>query len=50
MLMNNIKSITKKFEHIKGFKFETMLPGSHNFHAIASWVIPETSAKAQPSP
>lgn len=39
-LMNNIKAITKKYEHIKGFKFEIVMAGSPNFHVSNSWVIP----------
>lgn len=35
-LMNNIKSITKKVEHIKGFKFDIVMAGSPNFHIINS--------------
>ena len=39
-LMNNVKSITKKIEHIKGFKFEIAPALSNNFHLSSSWVIP----------
>lgn len=48
-LMNNIKSITKKVEHIKGFKFDIVMAGSPNFHIINSWSIPG-GAPAAPNP
>lgn len=39
-IMNNIRSITKKVEHIKGFKFEFVFAGSPHFHIVNSWTIP----------
>ena len=35
-LLHNVKSVTKKVEHIKGFKFEISPALSNNFHASAS--------------
>jgi len=42
--MNNIKSITKKVEHIKGFRFELSGALSHNFHISHTWNIPNTGS------
>lgn len=39
-LMNNIKAITKKQEHIKGFKFELSQVVSQNLMIQNQWVIP----------
>jgi mitochondrial import receptor subunit TOM40 len=35
--MNPVKSITKKFEHIKGFRFEVGGAPTQNFHMTHSW-------------
>lgn len=43
-LLNNIRAITKKVEHIKGFKFEVSGALSNNFHLTHSWSIPHGSA------
>ena len=45
-IMNNIKSISKKVEHIKGFKFEIAPALSTNFHLSSSWVSPPSVAAA----
>lgn len=39
-MLNNVRAITKKVEHIKGFKFEVSGALSHNFHLGHSWTIP----------
>lgn len=39
-MLNNIRAITKKVEHIKGFKFEISGALSNNFHLTHSWTIP----------
>lgn len=33
-LMNNIKAITKKIEHIKGFKLDFVMAASPHFHIV----------------
>jgi len=38
-LLNPIKSITKKIEHIKGFRFEVGGSPSPKFHMVHSWNI-----------
>ncbi len=48
-LLNNIKAITKKVEHIKGFKFEISGALSNNFHMAHSWYVPNTSSVLQSS-
>lgn len=39
-LLNNVRAITKKVEHIKGFKFEFAGALSNNFHLTNSWLLP----------
>jgi len=39
-IMNNVKAITSKVEHIKGFKFEFSTPISQRFFLNHSWIIP----------
>lgn len=39
-LLNSVRAITKKVEHIKGFKFEISGGLSNNFHLAHSWFIP----------
>ena len=39
-LLNNVRAITKKLEHIKGFKFEVSGGLSNNLHLTHSWMIP----------
>ena len=46
-LLNNIKAITKKVEHIKGFKFEISGGLSNNFHLSHTWNIPNPGAQPQ---
>lgn len=46
MLLNNIRAITKKTEHIKGFRFEISGAPSNNFHLSHSWNIPYKDGKA----
>lgn len=38
-LMNSVKSISKKYEHIKGFKFEVGMAMSNNFHLTSTWQV-----------
>lgn len=38
-------AITKKHEHVKGFKFEIAMAGSPKFHVTSSWNIPNTGTK-----
>jgi mitochondrial import receptor subunit TOM40 len=40
VMMNSVKAITKKTEHIKGFKFELSGVLSNNFLMGHSWYIP----------
>ncbi|EGR29837.1 hypothetical protein IMG5_147660 [Ichthyophthirius multifiliis] len=46
-LLNNVRAITKKVEHIKGFKFEYASALSQNFHFALIWNIPYSSAGDQ---
>jgi mitochondrial import receptor subunit TOM40 len=47
--MGAIRAITKKQEHIKGFRFEFGLPCSQNFQMIHTWNIPNYEAKPRQS-
>lgn len=40
-LLNNIKAVTKKVEHINGFKFEFSLGLSPTFNVMNTWHIPD---------
>ena len=46
-LMNNIRAITKKVEHIKGFKFDISGALSNNFHVQHTWNIPNPGGQPQ---
>lgn len=46
-LLNNIRAITKKVEHIKGFKFDISGALSNNFHVSHTWNIPNPGAQPQ---
>lgn len=46
-LLNNIRAITKKVEHIKGFKFDLSAPMSNNFHVQHTWNIPNPGGQPQ---
>lgn len=48
-IFNNVKAITSKVEHIKGFKFELTTPISQRFFLNHSWVIPYSGADAPPA-
>lgn len=39
-LLNNVRAVTKKVEHIKGFKFDIAGALSNNFHLTHSWNMP----------
>lgn len=45
-----VRAITKKFEHIKGFKFDFSLPLSPNFSMLHSWTlgVPKPTKKRDP--
>ena len=45
--LNNIKAITKKVEHIKGFKFDISGGLSNNFHLSHTWNIPNPGTQPQ---
>eukprot|EP00331_Platyophrya_macrostoma_P014769 CAMPEP_0176464400 /NCGR_PEP_ID=MMETSP0127-20121128/36499_1 /TAXON_ID=938130 /ORGANISM="Platyophrya macrostoma, Strain WH" /LENGTH=355 /DNA_ID=CAMNT_0017856819 /DNA_START=51 /DNA_END=1118 /DNA_ORIENTATION=+ len=48
--MNGVKSITKKFDHIKGFKFELGVPISHVFHTLHVWnILPPSKSNLGPA-
>jgi mitochondrial import receptor subunit TOM40 len=49
-IFNNIKAITAKVEHIKGFKFEISTPISQRFFINHSWIIPNSSAEGAAAP
>ncbi|CAD8170352.1 unnamed protein product [Paramecium pentaurelia] len=49
-LLNNVRAVTKKVEHIKGFKFEVAGGLSNNFHLAHSWMIPPSSKGKAPNP
>jgi mitochondrial import receptor subunit TOM40 len=36
VLLNNIMAVTKKHEHVKGFKFEISMGASNKFHVTSS--------------
>jgi len=42
-MLNNVRAVTKKVEHIKGFKFEISGALSNNFHLSHIWSIPHGS-------
>lgn len=46
-LLNNVKAITKKVEHIKGFKFDISGALSNNFHLQHTWNIPNPGGQPQ---
>ncbi len=46
--MNPVKVITKKFEQVKGFKFDFSVPMSHKFMMSHSWSITPPSQNQQP--
>jgi mitochondrial import receptor subunit TOM40 len=48
VFMNPVKVITKKFEQVKGFKFEFSVPFSHKFLMSHSWSITPQSQTPQP--
>lgn len=48
-IFNNVKAITSKVEHIKGFKFEFSMPISQRFFLNHSWVIPYSTNEAPPT-
>ena len=48
-LLNNVRAITKKVEHIKGFKFELSAALSNQFHMTHSWTLPNSGEK-KPNP
>lgn len=45
ILLNNIMAVTKKHEHVKGFKFEVSMGLSNKFHVTSSWNIPNSGTK-----
>ncbi|CAD8131760.1 unnamed protein product [Paramecium pentaurelia] len=49
-LLNTVRAVTKKVEHIKGFKFEVAGGLSNNFHLAHSWMIPPSSKGKAPNP
>ncbi|CAD8084740.1 unnamed protein product [Paramecium primaurelia] len=49
-LLNNVRAVTKKVEHIKGFKFEVAGGLSNNFHLAHSWMIPPSNKGKAPNP
>lgn len=49
-LLNNVRAITKKVEHIKGFKFEMAGGLSNNFHITTGWTIPNTQGANKQGP
>ncbi|KAL4510537.1 hypothetical protein ABPG72_004691 [Tetrahymena utriculariae] len=48
-IFRNIKAITSKVEHIKGFKFEFTTPISQRFMLHHSWVIPYSTNEGNPN-
>lgn len=43
LLMNSIRSLTKKVDHITGFKFDLGGSLSNNLHLTGSWTLPNPS-------
>lgn len=48
--LNGVKAITKKFDQIKGFKFEIGAAPSQNFHMLHVWnILPPSKSRMGPA-